>query len=329
MILKYLDTELDGNSWEELSISCYKMKYKNNHFRAVPAEHEGDAGIEGYTRDGIVLQCYCPNDKNLSGDDLYKKQRDKVSKDIKKFLDPTYSKKYEKLGLIDVKEWHFVVPKYKDKRILEHLTTKENEVNTAKQSDLLKDSKKQIYKHIAQKFSIEIKIADDFKTEISSIIRKTIQETKINLAILDKKNINWENCDNTKINNVRRKLIAIDKSLAEDSSRLDRLLDIYMTSYISGVETLKNLGEVFPEIRKNLLDLIGAFKVEVEMRTLLNSNQQVNKELFDDLTREFTDTLKEEFTFFNSASIMELKMDIIAEWLADCSMEFKGDFVNE
>ncbi|MBC1235203.1 hypothetical protein [Listeria booriae] len=325
MILDYLDTKLSGQSWEALCISCYRMRYQEEHFREVPANYQGDAGIEGYTKSGIVMQCYCPDDKNYSNDDLYSHQRDKVTKDIGKFLSEKYSKEYVNMGITDVLEWHFVVPTYKDKRIIKHITTKEQEVLEAKQKDLMREPSKRIHDHISSEFSIEIKVAEDFATEISRIVRRKSSDTKINVAVIQSKQIEWTECGVDKVENVKRKLLAINSSLASDPSKLEKLLNIYMTSYVTGIEMLKNLGEKFPDLRMELLGIIGAFKSEVEMRTLLIDNHEMNYKIFNELGDEFSQRLREEFDCFNSASIMEIKNDIIAEWLADCSMEFGGE----
>ncbi|WP_342551886.1 hypothetical protein [Paenibacillus sp. FSL R7-0652] len=76
MILNYIDTPLDGKSWEALINSCYRMKFQDEHFTEIPAVHGGDAGIEGFTRRGRVYQCYCPEREN-SDDDLYEHLRTK------------------------------------------------------------------------------------------------------------------------------------------------------------------------------------------------------------------------------------------------------------
>lgn len=327
MILDYLDTKLDGDSWERLCLSCYRMRYNKENFREVPALHKGDAGIEGYTQSGIVLQCYCPNDENYSIDKLYEHQRDKVSNDIKKFLSPIYSIEYNKLGLKPVVEWHFVVPTYKDKRILTHITSKEKEVLKAKEDDLKQEKSQRIYDHISQEFTIQIKVAEDYLTEISRMIRNSATDLKVSFTVLNSKSIEWSSCDIDKVNNIKRKLLAINSGLTD--SKLNKLLDMYMSAYVTGIEVLKSLGESFPDLRKDLLELIGAFKGEVERSTLLNSDKSLNKQLFDQLGNDFSDQLREEFDCFNYASILELKNDIIAEWLADCSMEFEGEYIDE
>ena len=50
MILDFFEGKLDGDTWEELCQSCYRIKYQEQHYMEIPAVHGGDAGIEGFTR---------------------------------------------------------------------------------------------------------------------------------------------------------------------------------------------------------------------------------------------------------------------------------------
>ena len=82
-ILNLIEGNMNGDAWEDLCVRCYRMKYQEQHYVAIPAVHKGDAGIEGYTKSGIVHQCYCP-ERSYSDNELYDHQRDKLSADIKK-----------------------------------------------------------------------------------------------------------------------------------------------------------------------------------------------------------------------------------------------------
>lgn len=58
-ILNLIEGNMNGDAWEDLCVRCYRMKYQEQHYVAIPAVHKGDAGIEGYTKSGIVHQrCY-------------------------------------------------------------------------------------------------------------------------------------------------------------------------------------------------------------------------------------------------------------------------------
>ena len=68
---KYI--EFDGNSWDEFCQQCLKIKYKED-YQEIPAFFNGDLGIEGFTRDGLAFQCYCPSE-NYEQKELYEHQR--------------------------------------------------------------------------------------------------------------------------------------------------------------------------------------------------------------------------------------------------------------
>lgn len=75
---------LDGERWEALIQSVFKRKY-DTYQEMVPSP--GDLGIEGFVLgEGIVIQCYCP-DEDYDTKTLHEKQRDKITRDIKKLLD--------------------------------------------------------------------------------------------------------------------------------------------------------------------------------------------------------------------------------------------------
>jgi hypothetical protein len=117
-MLEFIQQYLTGEEWEKLCNSCYRMRYQENGYQEIPASYRGDGGIEGFTKTGIVYQCYCP-EKEYADDDLYNHMRDKMTKDISKFINPDYEKVLKGLGVRDVHTWQFVVPKYKDKRIVD------------------------------------------------------------------------------------------------------------------------------------------------------------------------------------------------------------------
>ena len=84
--MTFIEGYMNGDAWEELCVSCYRLKYQTQNYTAIPAVHGGDAGIEGFTCNGIVHQCYCP-ERSYSDSELYDHQRDKLSADIKKLME--------------------------------------------------------------------------------------------------------------------------------------------------------------------------------------------------------------------------------------------------
>ena len=59
---------------------------------------------------------------------------------------------------------------------------------------------------------------------------------------------------------------------------------------------------------------------------VMNNDKTMNRALFNDILDNFQNKLEHDFSsMFTTASILELKQDLIASWLADCSMEFRSE----
>lgn len=316
MILDFIEGELDGNSWEGICQSCYRMKYQTEHYTEIPAVQGGDAGIEGFTRTGIVNQCYC-HERDFSDNELYEHQRDKVTDDINKLISPKYADRLKKLGVPRIKEWHFVIPYYKDSRIIQHAETKRKEVLKLKKADPKK------FDYIDDNFDIIIKQAEDFRLEITRIIRTTLTDTKINFAVLHTTGPDWSKCDSEKANNIKRKVKAVMGDVNEDDEDFNEIVNTYIESYIKGLEILRVLRVSYTEIYEDIYNLEQVYKKQVSLKTKMNTDSSINIKLFNEILDDFESKLKTEFTYFTAASIIELKMDLISGWLADCSMQFK------
>lgn len=312
-IQQYLSS---GEEWEKLCNSCYRMRYQEFGYQEIPAVYRGDGGIEGFTKNGIVYQCYCP-EKDYTDDELYEHMRNKMTKDVSKFISKEYEAVLKGLGIHDVREWHFVVPKYKDRRILEHAEKKRKEVleykkNNSKQCDYISDD-----------FTITVKVIDDFKPELFRIIRNDY-EPKIDLTILRKKKVDWTKCDNVKVNNVKRKIKAVMNDIDDNDEDYIDIVNSYMESYVIGIELMEKLRAEQIDIYEQIVGLETTYKRQVEIKTKTNTDSSINQKLFTEIIDDFQRILEKEFPYLPSSSIGELKDDMISSWLADCSMQFKS-----
>lgn len=317
MILKFIDTPLDGNSWEKLINSCYRMKFQDEHFTEIPAVHGGDAGIEGFTRFGRVYQCYCP-EREYSDDELYDHLRSKMTKDINKLTTLKYAGRLKELGVPIIREWHFVIPQYKDARIVAHAETKRKEVIALKKSD------PKNYDYIDENFIVVVKQAEDFKVEISRIIRTTLTDVQLNFAIYHTTAPDWSQCESEKVNNIKRKVKAVMGDIDETDEDYIDLVNMYINSYIKGIEILRVLRVSYSEVYEDIYMLEQSYKKEVALKTKMNTNSSINSQLFSEILQDFQMKLEQQFKYLNMASITELKIDLISGWLADCSMQFRS-----
>ena len=183
-------------------------------------------------------------------------QRDKLTIDIEKLKNNAI--RLSKLGVLPVVEWHFNIPEYRDSRILAHAETKRQEILNAKKDNPAG------FTHIAENFRIVIKTAEDFKPEISKIIRTTLTDMKLNLAIEHSDEPDWSKCDSEKTDNIRRKIKEV--MLVDDNEEaLNDVVGIYVSYYISGLELMDDLRVNFPEFYEELFRLEQSYKREVKL----------------------------------------------------------------
>lgn len=319
MILDFINGPLDGDEWEKLCDSCYRMRYQEQHYQKVQAVLGGDGGIEGFTKNGIVYQCYCP-EREYNDNELYDHLRDKMTKDIAKLVKEEYAKRLKTLGVYNIAEWHFVIPQYKDPRILQHAENKRKEV-----MELKKNNPEQ-YDYIDDNFQIIIKVAEDFKVELTRIIRTNLSDIKLNLACHHDGEVEWEKCDSKKVENIKRKVRAVmNITDDEEDEDFNYIVSTYVESYIKGIEILKTLRVSYSEVYEDIFRLKETYKKEVSLRTRMNRDSTINSKIFNDIMDDFESKLKESFSgYLSVASIGELKTDIISGWLADCSMQFRS-----
>lgn len=313
--MTFIEGYMTGNAWEELCVKCYRLRYQKEHYTPIPAVQGGDAGIEGFTHSGIVHQCYCP-EREYSEDELYEHQRNKLTTDIQKLI--SNGKRLKELGVPIISEWHFNIPEYKDSRILKHAQSKQQEVLTAKEKNPVSLA------HISDDFKILIKVAEDFTPEISRIIRTNLTDMRLNFAIQHQESPDWSKCDSQKVANIRRKVGAV-MHVDENDPDLNFVINVYVDYYIAGLEIINNLQLHFPEFYEDLYKLEQSYKREVAVKTRMNTNRQLNQSVFDSILGEFQEKLEKDFSkMLTQASIVELKQDLVASWLADCSMEFRS-----
>ena len=111
----------------------------------------------------------------------------------------------------------------------------------------------------------------------------------------------------------------------DDSNRADYkdVVNQYIQSYIQGIEIMQMLRISYGQIYEDIFNLEQKYRKQVELQTKMNTNSSINSTLFNEILQDFENKLVQNFVYLNSASIMELKIDLVSGWLADCCMQFR------
>ena len=117
--------DMTETEWEVFCEMMLRHHYGQPNFWSVPDEDSGDFGIEFYTADGTIFQCYYPD---LSVDMKRYKQKiqKKINDDLKKL------KEYEQgigamLGDIKINQWVLLTQELKSKDLLTYCNKKKKE----------------------------------------------------------------------------------------------------------------------------------------------------------------------------------------------------------
>ena len=300
--------DFDGNSWEDFCQMCFKHKYEKDGYQELPA-WQGDLGIEGYTREGKVFQCYCP-DENYNFDILYEKQRDKITKDLKKIKkNQNELKKY--LGSQKIVCWIFVTPEYKNKELIRHCAEKAIEYRN-ENLDILDP-----------KFDILVHDLDFFKEQIPLIIDG--KGKKIELNHLDETNENislWSNSEVDLVENAKRKNNhRINPNAKNRDVKIQKLTDHTITNFINGNVTIKLLEQKFPDDYEKLIRVISQFEKKVEESCITNEGS--SKELYDSIEFELKSRISKTLSYIDDITIIKLTEQILADWILRCPIDFE------
>lgn len=70
-------------------------------------------------------------------------------------------------------------------------------------------------------------------------MRKSLTDTKLNLAVRAVEKPNWEDCDSEKVANISRKVKAVMGDVDDDDEDLNDIVDVYVEAYIKGMEIMR------------------------------------------------------------------------------------------
>jgi hypothetical protein len=300
----------NGNSWEDFCQQCFKRKHEVDGYQEMPATFKGDLGIEGYTRTGILFQCYCP-DMEYDPTKLYEAQRDKITKDLNKVI------RYEKelkayLGATKVSKWIFVTPGYSNKELVRHCREKAEEFRKLKLNILSDDF--DVLVHDIEFFTAEIPIVLSFRQEkldIDPPVKKSPKE------IAD-----WKSKEISLVDNAVRKHGQRVPSKAKNfDGKVNNLTQKSVSDFLNGDAMIRKWAEKYQDQYEKFQKVIDQFEKRVEEKCAV-ANGDSNK-LYDEIEQELRSKIKSSFDFLDETMIDRLTYRVMADWILRCPISFE------
>jgi len=294
----------DGNQWERRVNSWLHLRYRGGQYEEVPAEHKGDFGIEGFSRDGIAYQCYAPRGP-LKVKELYENQRKKITDDISKFV--TRKVDLAKLfGKLKIGSWWLVVPEHRSAKLVQHATEKAELVRSKALS------------YVKVGFFIHIATPEDFATERQAAIVKGLEALQLEeseVALAEVKD--WADKNDQFVQILDRKIQAYSGETRK--TKISDLRDQWIERFIASENTLNKMQIASPDIWEEFRALKN--RKEKALFTKYSINAAASDVLLGTLDQLRQDILAR-LPNLDPARAEELSMGTVAEWLHQCPLDF-------
>lgn len=298
----------NGSTWEGLCQQVFKRKYQAECYQQMHAS-PGDYGIEGYTLGtGWAFQCYCP-EKHYERTELYEKQRDKITADLRKLKD--YEAELQaRLGRTKICQWVFVSPEVDRNALLAHAKTKEAEVRRWNLSILTDD------------FTVLLHDGDHYLVEINEV-RAAAGEALVfddaapALATLTGEQEKYEH-------NVHRKSghRLADKAQKPDfQARVQQLSQRTIEQFLEADGYFRRIASASPMTHVRLVRLINEYEQYVieTSATWSGTAEELTTQVREGLAKLASEELAPEF---DKANAMKVARYMTARWLAVCELDY-------
>jgi hypothetical protein len=299
----------NGDSWEEFCQICFKRKYESDGYQEMPA-WQGDLGIEGFTRNGILFQCYCP-DEEYSPDVLYDKQRDKITEDLGKLV----KKEKELLSYlksIKIRRWIFVTPGYKKKDIVRHCQEKAEEYRLKNLSYFEADFDVLIYD--IDFFSEEIPIVLNYRNRKLEI-HPDNEPTAVEVS-------DWKSTQIFLVDNaIKKHGQRLPQTAANRDNKINTLSQTTIGNFLNGNSIIKIMSEKFPVDYEKFVRVVAQFEGQVESMCITNTSD--NNTLYKEIGDRLRANLKEAFSYIDQLTIDRLTEQVLADWILRCPISFE------
>lgn len=300
----------NGNSWEDFCQQCFKIKYEADGYQEMPATFKGDLGIEGFTRSGILFQCYCP-DMEYDPSKLYKEQRDKVTTDLKKLLSYQNDLKAY-LGEVAICKWIFVVPEYTNRELVRHCREKAAEYRNLGLE--LFDVNFDVLVHDIEFFSAQIPTILNFRND------------KIDIDAPQKHSLeditDWKTKEITLVDNaIKKHGQRIPLSSPNFEYKVNSLTQKSISDFLNGDAMIRKWAEKYQDQYEKFQKVVDQFEERVKEKCMVAECS--NNELYDEIEKELREKIKSSFNFLDETMIDRLTYRVMADWILRCPIFFE------
>jgi hypothetical protein len=301
-------TEVVVHTWspDDWQVHCdllLSLHYQFDYQR-VPDNVKGDLGIEGFSRDGCLYQCYAA-EAGLTRRQLYERQRDKMTVDLGKLI-PNAAGIEAMLGGTRIARWVFLVPRLEGREILVHAATKSAEIRAAGLTWIEDD--------------FQVVVSDDGRFAVEKASLGEPSTFRLNVAVSQPDAAElalWEQGQSQLLANLVRKLtVMIDRDAEREILRRE-IIRYYLQ--VQGLDA--NLSTTYTELWLRLNGIRSAIEATLPADVLLHQDtpMAVTNRLVDD----YAARIERDCPMLALQSRL-IAWGVVSGWLLECPLDFQG-----
>lgn len=286
-----------GPEWQDFCVQLLRLRYLGHELHEVPDRHQGDLGIEAFTQDGCAFQCYAAEEP-LAVEDLYGKQRDKLTKDLSKLRDNS-GRFVELLGEVVLDRYVFMVPRHDSRKLVAHAQAKALEVISW---DL---------PFIADSFFITVETADSYERERQLLASVPLAD------LLPSEST--EPPDRSLLADAREKLTSAGMA----GATLDRVLEALEQQYVAGENSLQALRDRYPTHWKAIANVRSAKESRLVLQYPPESS--VPSSLMSSIAGDLSEEIQQVAPPIGKSVADLIAWASVADWTMRCPLRFGDD----
>ncbi|CAH0283676.1 hypothetical protein SRABI05_04273 [Agrobacterium fabrum] len=294
----------DGKSWQRRAHLLVQLRHGAQNVQIVPDRVGGDAGLEFFTTDGCLYQCYAPEEPGNTAK-ASSAMKQKATRDLPKLRD-----KQQVIGAIlaelKCNRWILFCPFLDDKAVIAHVRAKGTEIRELGLPFLSND------------FEALVQSQEDFANEIAQLRRLPIGPELVILPTTDEA---VDSKDKELVQTLDEKLGRAFPKASE--ARRIGFREIYIRNHIRRENTLETLKTDHPVLwerawqtinaEENRLELLGAAGTAAPSEHLRESLARIEVGLAKDLPS------------VAHATISDLSAGTLSDWLMRCPLDFDSE----
>lgn len=295
--------DYEPKQWQHFCEVMLRQHYGAPNFYPVPDQDSGDLGLEFFTVDGTLFQCYRP-EPGVDMAQYRKKIQNKVNQDLKK-LEKNKVEIQKLLDDIIVRQWVLLIPENKSRKLISYCNGKKRDVIS-----------KSIPFIDPTCFTVKIETADSYPAAQRYALN--VEDTLVSIPILEIDDLTknrWVSNNSEFLANIER------KSNALLSAKEPRFNELVIKKYIQIDRFLDRLRNDHPDLHALIEGSARAQLDELETTACLNSDKW-DREFLEKVIERNKEAFAKYAKHMSDENTQALSFGYLSKWLAECYLGF-------